>query len=135
MCINKVIIVLYYITKQPEIQESSAICQKKVIKNLITFSSIFRSGGSPYREFRKSVQVFQSSIFNFQRACGGRWTDYHSAGICVTLFLQREDGRVELWHLDTTLDELLTWTRNNCYIPEPTCEQRELYQVEPLCEF
>jgi WD40 repeat protein len=44
------------------------------------------------------------------------------------------DGRVELWRIDTTLDELLTWTRNNRYIPELTCEQRELYRVEPLCE-
>jgi len=45
-----------------------------------------------------------------------------------------QDGRVELWRLDTTLDELLTWTRNNRYVPELTCEQRELYQVEPLCD-
>jgi WD40 repeat protein len=44
------------------------------------------------------------------------------------------DGAVELWRIDTTLDELLTWTRNNRYIPELTCEQRELYRVEPLCE-
>ena len=44
------------------------------------------------------------------------------------------DGRLELWRIDSTLDELLTWTRNNRFIPELTCEQRELYQVEPLCE-
>lgn len=44
------------------------------------------------------------------------------------------DGRVELWRIDSTLDELLTWTRENRYIPQLTCEQRELYQVEPLCE-
>jgi WD40 repeat protein len=45
-----------------------------------------------------------------------------------------QNGAVELWRIDTTLDELLTWTRNNRYIPELTCEQRELYRVEPLCE-
>ncbi len=44
------------------------------------------------------------------------------------------DGTVELWRIDSTLDELLTWTENNRYIPELTCEQRELYRVEPLCE-
>jgi WD40 repeat protein/DNA-binding SARP family transcriptional activator len=45
-----------------------------------------------------------------------------------------QDGRVELWRIDSTLEELLTWTRNNRYIPELTCEQRQLYRVEPLCE-
>ncbi|MFN2142522.1 MAG: WD40 repeat domain-containing protein, partial [Candidatus Promineifilaceae bacterium] len=44
------------------------------------------------------------------------------------------DGAVELWRIDATLDELLTWTKNNRYIPDLTCEQRELYSVEPLCE-
>jgi WD40 repeat protein len=44
------------------------------------------------------------------------------------------DGAVELWRIDSTVDELLTWTRNNRYIPELTCEQRELYRVEPFCE-
>jgi WD40 repeat protein/DNA-binding CsgD family transcriptional regulator len=44
------------------------------------------------------------------------------------------DGRLELWRIDSTLQELLTWTQNNRYIPELTCEQRELYQIEPLCE-
>jgi WD40 repeat protein/serine/threonine protein kinase len=40
----------------------------------------------------------------------------------------------ELWRMDTTLDELITWIRANRYIPELTCEQRELYRLEPLCE-
>jgi WD40 repeat protein/serine/threonine protein kinase len=44
------------------------------------------------------------------------------------------DGTVELWRIDSTLDELLSWTQNNRYIPDLTCEQRELYRVEPLCE-
>ncbi len=44
------------------------------------------------------------------------------------------DGAVELWRIDATLDELLTWTQENRRIPEPTCEQRELYGIEPLCE-
>ena len=36
--------------------------------------------------------------------------------------------------MDTTLDKLLAWMEVNNYIPELTCEQRELYGVEPLCE-
>lgn len=44
------------------------------------------------------------------------------------------DGTLEMWRIDATLDELLTWTKNNRYIPDLTCEQRELYGVEPLCE-
>lgn len=43
------------------------------------------------------------------------------------------DGAVELWRMDMTLDELLQWTRANRYIPDLTCEQRELYRLEPLC--
>jgi WD40 repeat protein len=43
------------------------------------------------------------------------------------------DGAVELWRMDTTLDELLEWTQANRYIPELTCNQRELYRIEPLC--
>lgn len=44
------------------------------------------------------------------------------------------DGAVELWRIDSTLDELLTWTRNNRYLLELSCEQRDLYRIEPLCE-
>ena len=44
------------------------------------------------------------------------------------------DGAVELWRIDLTLDELLTWVQANRYIPELTCEQRELYGIAPLCE-
>lgn len=44
------------------------------------------------------------------------------------------NGAVELWRIDSTLDELLEWTQANRYIPEVTCEQRELYRLEPLCD-
>jgi WD40 repeat protein len=43
-------------------------------------------------------------------------------------------GSIELWRIDQTLDELLAWTHANRYIPDLTCEQRELYRLEPLCE-
>lgn len=43
------------------------------------------------------------------------------------------DGAVELWRMDTTLEQLLEWTKANRYIPELTCNQRALYRIEPLC--
>jgi WD40 repeat protein/energy-coupling factor transporter ATP-binding protein EcfA2 len=40
-----------------------------------------------------------------------------------------------LWQLDVlTQDELLTWIAANRYVRELTCEQRESYRIEPLCE-
>ena len=45
-----------------------------------------------------------------------------------------QDGAVELWRIDTTLEQLLEWTQANRYMPDLTCEQRELYRIEPLCQ-
>jgi hypothetical protein len=33
-----------------------------------------------------------------------------------------------------SLDELLDWVAANRYVRELTCDERELYQIEPLCE-
>jgi WD40 repeat protein/serine/threonine protein kinase/DNA-binding XRE family transcriptional regulator len=62
----------------------------------------------------------------------------------IMKFIFSEDGRqalagyrngaLELWRMDTTLDDLLSWTEANRYIPELTCNQRALYNIEPLCE-
>ncbi len=62
----------------------------------------------------------------------------------VMKFIFTEDGRqalagyrtgaLEFWRIDSTLEDLLSWTEANRYIPEITCEQRALYGVEPLCE-
>jgi WD40 repeat protein/serine/threonine protein kinase/DNA-binding XRE family transcriptional regulator len=43
------------------------------------------------------------------------------------------DGSVALWRIDTSLEELVTWTHANRYVPELTCEQQALYQLEPKC--
>jgi WD40 repeat protein len=43
-------------------------------------------------------------------------------------------GQNSLWRVDSTLDSLMDWTRQNRYIPEPTCEERALYRLAPLCE-
>ena len=48
--------------------------------------------------------------------------------------LMNTDDNMELWRIDVTLDELLTWTRANRYIPELTCDQLELYRLESQCE-
>jgi len=45
-----------------------------------------------------------------------------------------DDENLALWRIDASLDELVTWTKNNHYISELTCEQRELYRIEPMCE-
>jgi WD40 repeat protein len=44
-----------------------------------------------------------------------------------------EDSEIIAWDVSQLPDEFETWTKENRYIPEMTCEQRELYQVEPLC--
>jgi len=44
-----------------------------------------------------------------------------------------EDSEIIAWDISQLPGDYLTWTMENRYIPELTCEQRELYQVEPLC--
>ncbi|MBA3872105.1 MAG: WD40 repeat domain-containing protein, partial [Anaerolineae bacterium] len=51
-----------------------------------------------------------------------------------SVLLGFSDGGLELWRLDATLNDLLTWIRDNRYIPDLTCEQRDLYRLEPLCK-
>ena len=48
--------------------------------------------------------------------------------------LMNTDDNMELWRIDATFDELLTWTHANRYIPELTCDQLELYRLESQCE-
>ncbi len=45
-----------------------------------------------------------------------------------------EDNTARTWHLARTLDELIAWARENRYVPELSCAEREQYRVEPLCE-
>jgi WD40 repeat protein len=52
------------------------------------------------------------------------------------------DSSVILWDatsgaeidVDATQDDLLAWVVANRYVPELTCEQRQRYHVEPLCD-
>ncbi len=43
------------------------------------------------------------------------------------------DNIVRYWRIES-LDELIRWTYENRYVPQLTCEQRELYRVEPFCD-
>jgi WD40 repeat protein len=42
-------------------------------------------------------------------------------------------GEVARWRFDATLESLIDWTRANRYVAEPTCSQRALYRLLPLC--
>jgi WD40 repeat protein/transcriptional regulator with XRE-family HTH domain len=44
-----------------------------------------------------------------------------------------EDSEIIAWNVSQLPDDFETWAKDNRYIPEMTCEQRGLYQVEPLC--
>jgi WD40 repeat protein/serine/threonine protein kinase len=49
-----------------------------------------------------------------------------------TVLSSSNDGTMILWRVDT-LDQLITWTQANRYVPDLTCDQRKLYSLEPLC--
>lgn len=44
------------------------------------------------------------------------------------------NDQLTIWDLVTAEVAWETWIKNNHYIPDFTCEQRTLYQIEPLCE-
>ena len=43
------------------------------------------------------------------------------------------DGTLRQWQISLSLDTLVQWAKDNRYIRELTCAERELYRVEPLC--
>jgi WD40 repeat protein/DNA-binding SARP family transcriptional activator len=44
------------------------------------------------------------------------------------------DGSVRLWRINRTIEELVQWVEQNRFVRELTCEERALYQVDPLCD-
>jgi WD40 repeat protein len=45
------------------------------------------------------------------------------------------DRTITQWRIDNpSVDELLAWIAANRYLPELTCAEREIYQIEPLCD-
>jgi WD40 repeat protein len=52
-----------------------------------------------------------------------------------TAFSVSFDGALIEWQItDLPLDELIDWTHANRYVRDLTCDEREQYRVEPLCE-
>lgn len=50
-------------------------------------------------------------------------------------FAAENDNSVRLWDVTPlTTEDVKTWARENRYIlPDFTCQQREIYRIEPLC--
>ncbi len=48
------------------------------------------------------------------------------------LTINAEDG-IREWRIDASPENLSAWIEQNRYRPELTCEQREQYQIKPLC--
>jgi len=45
------------------------------------------------------------------------------------------DRTITQWRIENpSLDELKAWVAANRYLPELTCAEREMYQIEPLCD-
>lgn len=46
----------------------------------------------------------------------------------------QSDGTLRLWRLYPTIASLLAWTVDNRYVPPLTCQQREQFRLQPLCD-
>ena len=44
------------------------------------------------------------------------------------------DGTLVRWRLASTLDQLLAWVQANRDLPELTCYEKEIYDLQPLCK-
>jgi hypothetical protein len=64
---------------------------------------------------------------------GGAWAEYSPDGqsVVVRNLIQGTIQEINLW-LDP--QALLEWTYQNRYVRELTCNERELYRVEPYCD-
>ncbi len=45
-----------------------------------------------------------------------------------------EDNTAMTWRIALSTEGLMAWARDNRYLPELTCAQRERYNVQPLCD-
>jgi WD40 repeat protein len=63
-------------------------------------------------------------IFDLALAPGGQSVLFGSSDRTIT------QSRIE----NPSLDELKAWVAANRYLPELTCAERDMYQIEPLCE-
>jgi len=44
------------------------------------------------------------------------------------------DTSVALWDIEPYPGGLVFWTEQNRFVPDLTCDQREIYRVEPACD-
>jgi WD40 repeat protein/transcriptional regulator with XRE-family HTH domain len=52
-----------------------------------------------------------------------------------TVYAASQDGKLIEWHItEKSLPELLEWINSNRYVRELTCEERQQYNVDPLCK-
>ncbi len=42
-------------------------------------------------------------------------------------------GRVVLWRMTSTLDQLIDWVKQNRELPEMSCYEKDVYGIKPLC--
>jgi WD40 repeat protein/DNA-binding SARP family transcriptional activator len=83
-------------------------------------------------------------IFEWDVATGQAIRRYSDAGTASgallflspdghSFFTTPDQHKLVQWRIDT-LDELLAWTLTHRYVRELTCDEREMYQIEPLCD-
>jgi len=58
--------------------------------------------------------------------------EFHPDGTSATSVA--EDNTARIWEIAPSTDVLIAWAAENRYVPELTCDQREQYDVEPLCD-
>jgi WD40 repeat protein/serine/threonine protein kinase len=51
-----------------------------------------------------------------------------------TILLGSENNLVTQWRVEPELDDLLSWIQENRIVTPPTCIQRQIYDLKPLCE-
>jgi WD40 repeat protein len=52
-----------------------------------------------------------------------------------TVFFGSSDMTITQWRFDVpSIETLKAWVSANRYLPELTCAEREMYQIEPLCD-
>lgn len=52
----------------------------------------------------------------------------------ASLLVAADDDAIHEYRIDATTDDLLAWVNANRFVPKLTCQQREQYNVTPLCD-
>lgn len=65
---------------------------------------------------------------------GPSFRNAHFSADGRTVITGMTDGSVREWRILMNLQELIAWTVGNRYIPEPTCADRQLFNLRPPCD-